>query len=60
MVSIYNKIIRKVLKITFLFWENLGFHIIPNHYYEPEFFSEIDLKLKGELLLAPVYTATVC
>lgn len=33
--QIYNLIIRLLLKNTFTFWQKLGFHITPNHYYQP-------------------------
>lgn len=33
--EIYNKILRRILKETFLIWQRLGFHITPNHFYSP-------------------------
>ena len=33
--KIYYIIIRLFLKKTFLLWQKLGFHITPNHYYQP-------------------------
>jgi len=33
--EIPNKILRKVIKKTFSFWQILGFHITPVHFYEP-------------------------
>jgi Methyltransferase domain len=30
-----NDILRKIIRTTFFWWEKLGFHITPNHYYEP-------------------------
>lgn len=32
---IYNAIFRQFIKKSFPFWQKLGFHITPNHYYEP-------------------------
>jgi len=34
MTKIYNKILGKFLKKTFSFWQRLGFHITPVHFYE--------------------------
>jgi len=31
----YNVVLRRIIKKTFLFWQRLGFHITPNHFYEP-------------------------
>lgn len=33
--KIIKKMINKTLLKTFLFWEKLGFHITPNHFYQP-------------------------
>lgn len=33
--EIYYKVLRKFLKKTFPFWQMLGFHITPVHFYEP-------------------------
>lgn len=35
MRKIYNKVLRKFIKKTFSFWQMFGFHITPNHFYEP-------------------------
>lgn len=32
---IYNAILRRFIKKSFPFWQKLGFHITPNHYYQP-------------------------
>lgn len=32
---IYNAVLRRFLQKTFPFWQKLGFHITPNHYYQP-------------------------
>ncbi len=32
---IYNAVLRRCLKKSFPFWQKLGFHITPNHYYQP-------------------------
>lgn len=32
---IYNAVLQYFTKKTFLFWQTLGFHITPNHYYQP-------------------------
>lgn len=33
--KIYNGALRRIIKKSFLIWERLGFHITPNHFYEP-------------------------
>lgn len=33
--DIYNKILIRILKKTFPIWQKLGFHITPNHFYQP-------------------------
>lgn len=33
--KIYNALLRRIIKKTFLFWQSLGVHITPNHFYEP-------------------------
>jgi len=32
--KVYNGVLRRIIKKTFLIWERLGFHITPNHFYE--------------------------
>lgn len=32
---IYNAVLQRFIKKTFPFWQKLGFHITPNHYYQP-------------------------
>ncbi|MBP8960293.1 MAG: class I SAM-dependent methyltransferase [Bacteroidales bacterium] len=32
---IYNAVLRRFIKKSFPFWQKLGFHITPNHYYQP-------------------------
>ncbi|MCZ6625236.1 MAG: class I SAM-dependent methyltransferase [Deltaproteobacteria bacterium] len=31
----YNEILKRFLRKSFPLWENMGFHVIPNHYYQP-------------------------
>ena len=33
--NFYCKILKKIIKKTFLFWQWFGLHITPNHFYEP-------------------------
>ncbi|TET91158.1 MAG: class I SAM-dependent methyltransferase [Methanomassiliicoccales archaeon] len=33
--GLYGAILRRVLKLSFRFWQRLGFHITPNHFYQP-------------------------
>ena len=33
--EIYDKILRRILKKTFLIWQKSGFHITLNHFYSP-------------------------
>ena len=35
MIRLYGKILRRILDRTFSFWQALGFHIVPNHFYQP-------------------------
>lgn len=32
---IYNAVLRRFIRKLFPFWQKLGFHITPNHYYQP-------------------------
>ncbi len=31
----YREALRRFLKMSFLFWQKLGFHVTPNHYFQP-------------------------
>ena len=33
--EIYHAVVRLVLRKSFRFWQRLGFHITPNHFYQP-------------------------
>ena len=33
--SLYNRAVRRFCRLTFTFWERLGFHIVPIHFYQP-------------------------
>lgn len=33
--KIYNGILTRFIKTTFPFWQGLGFHVTPNHFYQP-------------------------
>lgn len=33
--KIYSALLRRIIKKTFLFWQSLGVHITPNHFYGP-------------------------
>jgi predicted O-methyltransferase YrrM len=33
--SLYNRAVRRFSRLTFTFWERLGFHIVPIHFYQP-------------------------
>ena len=33
--SLYNRAVRRFCRLTFPFWERLGFHIVPIHFYQP-------------------------
>jgi len=33
--KIYNAVLRRLIKKSFPFWQKLGFHVTPNHYYQP-------------------------
>ncbi len=33
--KLYSRIIRKIIRVTFRFWERLGIHITADHFYEP-------------------------
>jgi predicted O-methyltransferase YrrM len=35
MKALYAKVLRRFLKQTFSFWERMGIHVTPCHYYEP-------------------------
>ncbi len=35
MKRIYHAALKRFIKKSFLFWQRLGFHITPNHFYEP-------------------------
>lgn len=34
-IEIYHRILRRLLRISFPVWQQLGMHITPNHYYQP-------------------------
>jgi hypothetical protein len=33
--EIYNAAVRRIVKRSFKFWQRLGVHVTPNHFYEP-------------------------
>src|SRR5713101_8544343 len=34
-VDLYSTILRRLIKRSFGVWQRLGFHVSPNHFYEP-------------------------
>src|SRR5260370_28405718 len=32
---LYNRAVRRFCRLTFTFWERMGFHIVPIHFYQP-------------------------